>query len=58
MVNAVDYVGKTFFFFSHLLKLLPKMVFGDLVSYKWTLPKGEYLGENLKQIYVAVFCGQ
>ena len=46
------------FFFSHLLKLLPKVVFGDLVSYKWTLPKGEYLGENLKQIYVAVFCGQ
>lgn len=56
LVNAVDYVGKSFF--PHLLKLLLQMVFGDLVSYNWTLPRGEQVGENLKQIYVAVFCGQ
>lgn len=37
VVNAVDYVGKTFY--SHLLKLLLKMVFGSLVSYNWTLPR-------------------
>ena len=33
------------------------MVFGILVSYNWTLPRGERLGEKLKQIYVTVLCG-
>ena len=34
-----------------------KLVFGDLISGNWTLPRGGRVGENLRQIYVAVFCG-
>lgn len=61
VVNAVHNVEKEpFFFFCfvfHLLELLLKIVFGDLVPYNWILPRGECLGESLKQIYVAVSYG-
>lgn len=57
MVSAVGRVEKEHsFFFLHLLKLILKMVFGNLVPSNWALPRGEH-GESWKQISVAVFCG-
>lgn len=43
---------------THSLKPCAKPVFGDLVSGNWTLPRGGRVGESLRQIYVAVFCGE
>jgi hypothetical protein len=55
IARAVGGVEKNIF--PHLLKPCVKIVFGDLISENWTLPRGEKAGESLRQIYVAVFWG-